>query len=572
VSLCLRGYNVNGVGKRKKIGELLHSTMLRAIIVSIVVHFSIVYLIPSVQILPPDSRYIEVEDVWTEAIEETGQETGNGDLQGEDETQERPQLDPIPTDIDAVEPDMVKESNPDTAGWGTAFIGIESKLPENLRNPVQVNQFTSHATQPTSTLRETLSPEDITKQVPESEVIQAESDMPPQDDGPLVAEQRYQDVIRSQTVQIPDEEISPGFTKLENPEILESKSQEVVALRKIPFDKRDKLDMPSVLLPDTQEISEQAKDDVVVAIDNMTYIASQNRSRQTRDETEVLPRAVISEESPSLNSRPFEQRGHITVSRTRTLQSPQETSLSPITFPRSSETKLTPVKETFAAVKEAIESEEVVVEAVEQLPSQDRLEQEALPLSFTDEPRSVSFPQNVQDGRHPLDQAQDRLKGGAHLVPQPRRGETKRSFVIGGKTQDNMTVSPRSHIGIVVKEETLPQTQEPDVTVQEDDVLERIAIDEVDTSSFAIEGPASRREVLYKPTWLPEVHIDVEVDIQLKFWVLPDGTVGEVIPLQRGDVRLERAAIEYLKNWRFTPVAPDTPQTWGIIPIKYKLQ
>ena len=91
--------------------------MLRAIIVSIVVHFSIVYLIPSVQILPPDSRYIEVEDVWTEAIEETGQETEDGDLQGEDETQERPQLDPIPTDIDAVEPDMVKESNPDTAGW-----------------------------------------------------------------------------------------------------------------------------------------------------------------------------------------------------------------------------------------------------------------------------------------------------------------------------------------------------------------------------------------------------------------------------------------------------------------------
>lgn len=563
--------------------------MLRAIIVSIVVHFSIMYLIPSVQILPPDSRYIEVEDVWTEAIEETGQETEDGDLQGENETRERPQLDPISTDIDAVEPDMVKESNPDTAGWGTAFIGIESELPENLRIPARVNQFTSRATQPTSTLREMLSPEDITKQVPESQVIQAESDMPPQDDGPLVAEQRYQDVIRSQTIQIPDEEISPGFTKLENPEILESKSQEVVALRKIertspgkvspfmsrgevPLDKRDKLDMPSVLLPDTQEISEQARDDVVVAIDNMTYIASQNRSRQTRDETEVLPRAVISEESPSLNPRPFEQRGHITVSSTRTLQSPQETPLSPITFPRSSETKLTPVKETFAAEKEAIESEEVVVEAVEQLPSQARLEQEALPLLFTDEPRRVSFPQNVQDGRHPLDQAQDRLKGGAHLVPQPRRGETKRSFVIGGKTQDDMTVSPRSHIGIVVKEETLPQTQEPDVTVQEDDVLERIAIDEVDTSSFAIEGPASRREVLYKPIWLPEVHIDVEVDIQLKFWVLPDGTVGEVIPLQRGDVRLERAAIEYLKNWRFTPVAPDTPQTWGIIPIKYKLQ
>jgi TonB family protein len=246
--------------------------------------------------------------------------------------------------------------------------------------------------------------------------------------------------------------------------------------------------------------------------------------------------------------------------------------LSPIIFPRSSETKLTPVKETFAAEKEAIESEEVVAEAVEHLLSQDLSKQESPLHSFTDEPRSVSFPQNIQDGHHPFDQAQDRLKSGAHLDPQTPHTETKRSFVIGGKAQDDMTISPRSHIGIVVKEETLPHTQEPDVTLQEDDVLERIAIDEVDTSSFTIEGPASRREVLYKPTWLPEVHIDVEVDIRLKFWVLPDGTVGEVIPLQRGDVRLERAAIEYLKNWRFTPVASDTPKAWGIIPIKYKLQ
>ena len=108
------------------------------------------------------------------------------------------------------------------------------------------------------------------------------------------------------------------------------------------------------------------------------------------------------------------------------------------------------------------------------------------------------------------------------------------------------------------------------MTLQEDDVLE--AIDEMDASSFTIEGPASKREVMYKPTRLPEVHIDVEVDIRLKFWVLPDGTVSEVIPLQRGDVRLERAVIEYLRNWRFTPVAPDAPEVWGIIPIKYKLQ
>ncbi|PIE35512.1 hypothetical protein CSA56_03975 [candidate division KSB3 bacterium] len=63
----------------------------------------------------------------------------------------------------------------------------------------------------------------------------------------------------------------------------------------------------------------------------------------------------------------------------------------------------------------------------------------------------------------------------------------------------------------------------------------------------------------------------MEVELRLKFWVLPDGTVGEVVPLQRGDVRLERAAIQYLKSWRFTP-APDSRTAWGIMPIKYTLK
>ena len=78
--------------------------------------------------------------------------------------------------------------------------------------------------------------------------------------------------------------------------------------------------------------------------------------------------------------------------------------------------------------------------------------------------------------------------------------------------------------------------------------------------------------MISKPANLPRVNIEREVTIRLKFWVLADGTVGEVVPLQRGDVRLERAAIEYLKGWRFTQATPGSPMVWGIIPITYKLQ
>ncbi|PID56862.1 hypothetical protein CSB45_09355 [candidate division KSB3 bacterium] len=86
-----------------------------------------------------------------------------------------------------------------------------------------------------------------------------------------------------------------------------------------------------------------------------------------------------------------------------------------------------------------------------------------------------------------------------------------------------------------------------------------------------IEGPASDRKVIYKPARLPEVTIEMEVVIRLKFWVMPDGSVGDVVPLQRGDIRLERAAIQYLKSWRFNSVAGEH-DVWGIVPIRYKIR
>ena len=120
----------------------------------------------------------------------------------------------------------------------------------------------------------------------------------------------------------------------------------------------------------------------------------------------------------------------------------------------------------------------------------------------------------------------------------------------------------------------LPQFEsEKPVQATEDEILEEAATDGAagNVAEFTIEGPASGREVVYKPLKLPELAIEMEVNIRLKFWVLPDGSIGDVVPLQRGDVRLERAAIQYLKNWRFNPVT-DEREVWGIIPIRYSLQ
>ena len=86
-----------------------------------------------------------------------------------------------------------------------------------------------------------------------------------------------------------------------------------------------------------------------------------------------------------------------------------------------------------------------------------------------------------------------------------------------------------------------------------------------------IEGPAARRRLAQKPAKLPTVKLDRDVTIRLKFWVLPDGTVSDVVPLQRGDVRLEQAAIRYVKGFRFTASSGKDAE-WGIVSVKYRLR
>lgn len=88
-----------------------------------------------------------------------------------------------------------------------------------------------------------------------------------------------------------------------------------------------------------------------------------------------------------------------------------------------------------------------------------------------------------------------------------------------------------------------------------------------------IKGPAGKRKILYKPE-TPQVKIEREGEVELKFWVLSDGSVGSVFPLLRGDAELERIAINYMKQWRFSPLDEGglTAEQWGTITVKFRLE
>ncbi|MFQ6672062.1 MAG: energy transducer TonB [Candidatus Tectimicrobiota bacterium] len=89
------------------------------------------------------------------------------------------------------------------------------------------------------------------------------------------------------------------------------------------------------------------------------------------------------------------------------------------------------------------------------------------------------------------------------------------------------------------------------------------------SAKTGITGPAARRHVLYRPA-APKVTVERETAVLLKFWVRPDGTVGRVVPLRKGDPRLEAVAVRFLKGWRFNALSEQAEEQWGTIPIVFR--
>ena len=91
---------------------------------------------------------------------------------------------------------------------------------------------------------------------------------------------------------------------------------------------------------------------------------------------------------------------------------------------------------------------------------------------------------------------------------------------------------------------------------------------------YSIEGAASSRRVLteVRPDY-PE-GLNKEVVIKIRFTVLPNGTIGEMVPVLKGDQTLEDLTMNVFRQWRFNPLPPDLPQEpqSGVITFRYLLK
>ena len=86
-------------------------------------------------------------------------------------------------------------------------------------------------------------------------------------------------------------------------------------------------------------------------------------------------------------------------------------------------------------------------------------------------------------------------------------------------------------------------------------------------------GKGTRRIYSFNIPSYPE-GVQKQVDIRLRFSILPDGTVGTIIPQTKADTKLENAAINALRQWRFEPLSPNQKQAeqTAIFVFHYRLQ
>jgi TonB family protein len=85
-----------------------------------------------------------------------------------------------------------------------------------------------------------------------------------------------------------------------------------------------------------------------------------------------------------------------------------------------------------------------------------------------------------------------------------------------------------------------------------------------------IYGPVAARVLVFRPP-PPSVEEGAEGEIEVKFWVLADGTVGRIVLLRRGDLTLETAVLRNLKQWKFNSQPPraNVPEQWGTLTFRF---
>lgn len=569
-----------------------------AFIMSGIAHLALVYLLPSVDFLPADPGYIEIDEAWLESFpEEEDAETSVSEepLESPNESSEPASASDtstawtVPLRTTIIDPAPVAERQVEPA-WETAFLGVQPTSPEALPLPEAERPAATQDAIPPHVNRAFIRPS-VSKASPiTDETRDVEPDVPTRNDVELNAEQRFQDELFSANPHQTAILAEPERRGAAVPDTLETRpaplpriapvarqavkpsAATAAAISVNPAQEPTK-SVPPLAVPEVPERPPLDDEATIAATEVVASLPNSGTPVAPEDDAGELPAfpmqptpAFPAESSVSVPQTP-ESAASLPLRRQPTPDTPSRLSTDsqlPSTGAAVAKVTSAALFANRAVVDLPLEDDALRIarplagprpETVVEEPAQERTS-DAPPLAL---PKALTLPES---SRQPT-------------IEAARDARAKRSFIIGASEHLPTIPADGPRFGIAAhKELAPPEDAPPETTPPPDDAVETVAQADAaqQADDFVIEGPAANREVIYKPRQFPVVELERDVTIRLKFWVLPDGTVGDVVPLQRGDIRLERAAIAYMKNWRFTPVSPNQPQIWGILPITYTLR
>ncbi len=116
-----------------------------------------------------------------------------------------------------------------------------------------------------------------------------------------------------------------------------------------------------------------------------------------------------------------------------------------------------------------------------------------------------------------------------------------------------------------------PSTTENDAKPS---LVERDGVKPGDSNQpFTIEGDAAKRTLVKKviPQYPPG--LQKEATVKIRVFVLPNGEIGQMLPVLKGDSVLEEITLKSLREWKFNPLPPGENKTvQGIVTFRYELR
>ena len=198
-------------------------------------------------------------------------------------------------------------------------------------------------------------------------------------------------------------------------------------------------------------------------------------------------------------------------------------------------------------------------------------------------PSEQETPEPVEEVPEPEEQPQNPSNENTKPVDLPDEVETVTEEVI--QTPETETIDPTTTNQQQVEEviEVPPVAQEaenandgaeesgdPDGAIGDMNADQGVGNDEDKSAPYELKWEGDlERSPMVQP--LPTNNTNSEAVITVRFQVLPNGTVGQIIPIKKMNLELEQEVMRTLRTWRFSRLPSGAPQQaqWGTITFRF---